>query len=69
MQRSTIWLSVTAYFTIVAPAFGGAFLLPLNFAPSRDFATIQAGQADNYLVSQGPMRTAGDFIASIPRGS
>jgi hypothetical protein len=68
MRRSTIGLSVAAYFTIVAPAFGGAFLLPQSFAPSRDFATIQVGQADNYFVAQSPIRAAGEFIAIDPKG-
>lgn len=69
MRRSPLWLACALGAVAAAPAFGGAFVLPLNFAPSRDFATIQAGQADNYFTSQGPIRAAGDFIAIDPKGA
>jgi hypothetical protein len=69
MRGSTFWLAAAASAALAAPAFGGTFLLPLNFAPGRDFATIQAGQADNYFTSQGPMRAAGDFVAIDPKGT
>lgn len=69
MRRSTLWLAVAMGAVTTAPAFGGAFVLPLNFAPSRDIATIQAGQADNYFTSGGPIRAPGDYIAIDPKGA
>lgn len=52
-----------------APALGGAYLLPSNFGPVREYVTIQAGQSEPYFTPVAAIRAPGDFLAIDPRGA